>query len=345
MSTNLNRKVKMLRWWNDIQFANPELFVLLSIIPILILAYVLRLKDNKASIRMSSLESISVADDRMLQILRHLPFGLMMTALSLLIIALARPQTSLSWQDVTTEGIDIVLAMDVSGSMLAEDLKPNRLEASKDVAKQFISSRPSDRIGLVTFSGESFTQSPLTTDHAVLKNLFKDVKNGMIEDGTAIGMGLATSVNRLRNSDAKSKVVILLTDGSNNSGSVPPLTASEIAREFGVRVYSIGVGTNGKAPFPYKNRFGQTSYQNMEVKIDEATLKEIAQMTGGKYFRATNNRSLEAIYKEIDELEKSKIEVTEYRKKKEEFFPFALIAGILLLLEFGIKNTILRSIN
>ena len=335
----------MNRWWNDIQFANPELFVLFAIIPILVLAYVLRLKDNKASIRLSTLSSIDASEDKLMIILRHTPFGLSILAFSFIIISLARPQSSLSWQDVTTEGIDIVLAMDISGSMLAEDLKPNRLEASKAVAQDFIAGRPSDRIGLVTFSGESFTQSPLTTDHSVLKNLFKDVKNGMIEDGTAIGMGLATSVNRLRDSDAKSKVVILLTDGSNNSGSVPPMTAAEIAREFGVRVYTIGVGTNGKAPFPYQNAFGQISYQSVEVKIDEKTMQEIANLTGGQYFRATNNRSLEAIYKEIDELEKSKIEVTEYRKKKEEFFPFALIAAIFLLMEFGLKNTFLRTIN
>ncbi|KAA3648933.1 MAG: VWA domain-containing protein [Bacteroidetes bacterium] len=327
------------------QFANPELFVLFAIIPILIVAYVLKIKDNKASIRLSSLSAIGTKEDPFIHILRHSPFALSMLAFSFIIIALARPQSSLSWQDVTTEGIDIVLSMDISGSMLAEDLKPNRLEASKAVALDFIKGRPSDRIGLVTFSGESFTQSPLTTDHAVLKNLFKDVKNGMIEDGTAIGMGLATSVNRLRDSDAKSKVVILLTDGSNNSGSIPPITAAEIAREFGVRVYTIGVGTNGKAPFPYQNAFGQTSYQSVEVKIDEKTMQEIADLTGGKYFRATNNRSLAAIYKEIDELEKSKIEVTEYRKKKEEFFPFALIAACLLLLDFGLKNTVLRTIN
>lgn len=335
----------MLRWWNEIQFANPELFVLLSIIPLLILAYVMRLKDGKASIRLSSLESINAVEDRVMQVLRHTPFGLTMLALTLMVIALARPQTSLSWQDVTTEGIDIVLAMDISGSMLAEDLKPNRLEAAKNVAQKFIVSRPSDRIGLVTFAGESFTQSPLTSDHAVLKNLFKDIKNGMVEEGTAIGMGLATAVNRLRDSEAKSKVVILLTDGTNNRGSIPPATAAEIAREFGVRVYAIGAGTNGKAPFPMRTRSGSIVYQNMEVKIDEAPLKEIAELTGGQYFRATNNRSLEAIYKEIDELEKSKIEVTEYRKKKEEFFPFALIAAILLLLEFSLKNTILRTIN
>lgn len=335
----------MLRWWHDIQFANPELLVLLAIIPLLVLAYILRLKNNKASIKLSTISNISVQDNFLYLLLKHSPFAFLNLALLFIIIALARPQSSLSWQDVTTEGIDIMLAMDISGSMLAEDLKPNRLEASKEVAVDFIKGRPSDRIGLVTFSGESFTQSPLTTDHSVLKNLFKDVKNGLLEDGTAIGMGLATSVNRLRDSDAKSRVVILLTDGSNNSGSVSPVTSAEIAREFGVRVYTIGVGTNGKAPFPYRNPFGQISYQNVEVKIDEATLKEIADLTGGKYFRATNNRSLKAIYEEIDQLEKSKIEVTEYRKKKEEFFPFALIASVLVLLNFTLKYTVLRSIN
>jgi Ca-activated chloride channel family protein len=334
----------MLRWWNDIQFANPELFVLYALIPLLIVAYIFRLKKQKASIRLSTITVIPETSDLKVQ-LRHLPFALSLLALCSLFIALARPQSSLSWQDVTTEGIDIVIAMDISGSMLAEDLKPNRLEASKNVAMEFISNRPSDRIGLVTFSGESFTQSPLTTDHSVLKNLFKDVKNGMIEDGTAIGLGLATSVNRLRESDAKSKVVILLTDGFNTKGSIPPLTAAEIAREFDVRVYTIGLGTNGMAPYPFKTRFGTVAYQNVEVKIDEPTMKEIAKMTGGKYFRATNNRSLKAVYEEIDQLEKSKIEVTEYRKKKEEFFPFALIAGILLLLQFIIQNTLLRTIN
>lgn len=335
----------MSQWWNDIQFANPELFVLFALIPLLVLAYVLRLKRQKASIRLSSFMHLpqSTADIKVMS--RHLPFALTLLAMSFLIIALARPQSTLNWQDVTTEGIDIVISMDISGSMLAEDLKPNRLEAAKNVAIDFINDRPNDRIGLVIFSGESFTQAPLTTDHSVLKNLFKDVTNGMIEDGTAIGMGLVTAVNRLRESDAKSKVVILLTDGFNTQGSIPPLTAAEIAREFGVRVYTIGVGTIGKAPYPFKTSFGTTAYQNVEVKIDEPTMKEIAQMTGGKYFRATNNRSLAAIYDEIDQLEKSKIEVSEYRKKKEEFFPFAWIAAILLLLEFTLKNTVYRSIN
>lgn len=335
----------MLKWWNDIQFANPELFVLFAIIPILIILYFFRIKNHKAQIRISTLEHFPRESKTYKEHLRHFPFVFSLLGISCLFMVLARPQSSLSWQDVTNEGIDIMISMDISGSMLAEDLKPNRLEASKNVAMEFISNRSSDRIGLVTFSGESFTQSPLTTDHSVLKNLFKDVKNGMIEDGTAIGLGLANAVNRLRDSDAKSRVVILLTDGFNNRGSIPPLTAAEIAREFGVRVYTIGLGTNGMAPFPYKNAFGRTAYQNMEVKIDEPTMKEIAKMTGGKYYRATNNRSLQAIYEEIDQLEKSKIEVTEYRKKREEFFPFALIAALFLFLEFSLKNTILKSIN
>ncbi|MAY83012.1 MAG: aerotolerance regulator BatA [Flavobacteriales bacterium] len=327
------------------QFANPELFVLFAVVPLLLLAYIMKLRKSKASVRLSTFVFIPTSSGDLKVKARHLPYILGLVGISALIVALARPQSSLSWQDVTTEGIDIVMTMDISGSMLAEDLKPNRLEASKEVAMEFINGRPNDRIGLVTFSGESFTQAPLTTDHAVLKNLFKDVKNGMVEDGTAIGMGLATAVNRLRESDAKSRVVILLTDGSNNRGSVPPLTAAEIAREFGVRVYTIGVGTNGLAPYPYRTSFGTISYQKLEVKIDEESLTKIANMTGGRYYRATNNRSLEAIYEEIDQLEKSKIEVTEYRKKKEEFLPFALIAAACFMLQFALDHTLLRSLN
>src|SRR5690554_472960 len=335
----------MTQWWNNIQFANPELFVLFAIVPILIVAYFLRLKKVKASISLSSYLHLPEGKADFKIWARHLPFVLNILAICAIIIALARPQSTLNWQNVNQEGIDIVISMDISGSMMAEDLKPNRLEASKNIAIDFIKARPNDRIGLVIFSGESFTQAPLTTDHAVLKNLFKDVKNGMIEDGTAIGMGLATAVNRLRESDAKSKVVILLTDGENNKGSIPPLTAAEIAREFGVRVYTIGIGAQGTAPFPYKTPFGTTAYQNVEVKIDEATMKEISRLTRGQYYRATNNRSLIAIYKEIDQLEKSKIEVTEFRKKKEEFFYLALFASIALLLGFTIKTTYLRTIN
>jgi Ca-activated chloride channel family protein len=245
---------------------------------------------------------------------------------------------------MTTEGIDIVISMDISGSMLAQDLKPDRLEASKNVAMDFISGRPNDRIGLVIFSGESFTQCPLTTDHQVLQNLFANVKSGMVEDGTAIGMGLATAVNRLKDSDAVSKVIILLTDGVNNQGSVAPLTAAKIAQKFGIRVYTIGVGTQGFAPYPFKTPFGTTVYQDVEVQIDEETLQNIASVTNGQYFRATSNKALESIYKEIDELERSKIEVKEYHKKKEEFFPLAILALALLIIEFILRHTVFRSI-
>lgn len=335
----------MLKWWNDIQFANPELLVLLGLLPILVVLYIFRLKNQKAKISLSSFSYLPKPANDYKRFLRHIPFALSIMGLVFLIISIARPQSSLSWQDVTTEGIDIMVVMDISSSMLAEDLKPNRLEASKNVAMDFIEKRPNDRIGLITFGAESFTQSPLTTDHSVLKNLFKDVKFGLIEDGTAIGLGLANAVNRLKDSDSKSKVAIVLTDGTNNSGSVPPLTAAEIAREFGVRTYTIGLGTNGMAPYPFKTGFGNIVYQNVEVKIDEKTMQEIAKMTGGKYFRATNTRKLQSIYEEIDQLEKSKIEVTEYRKKKEEFFPFAVIGSIFLLLQIVIANTLLKSIN
>jgi Ca-activated chloride channel family protein len=267
-----------------------------------------------------------------------------MLVVGLLVVVLARPQSTSSWQDVTAEGIDIVMAIDISGSMLAEDFKPNRLEAAKKVAQTFIGNRPNDRLGLVVFAGESFTQCPLTTDHSVILNLFNDVKSGMLEDGTAIGMGLATSIKRLKDSEAISKVVILLTDGDNNSGSIAPGTAAEIAKEFGIRVYTIGVGTKGMAPMPYQGPFGRTQYQDVEVKINEELLTRIADMTGGQYFRATDNSSLEAVYTEIDELEKSKIDVTEYRKRKEEFLPFAILALTLLGIEVLLKQTVLRSI-
>jgi len=275
--------------------------------------------------------------------LRHLPFILKIFASIFLIIALARPQSSINWQESTTKGIDIVLAMDISGSMLAQDLKPNRLEASKNVALDFISKRINDRIGLVIFSGESFTQCPLTTDHNVLSNLFKDVQSGMIDDGTAIGMGLATSVNRLKESNAKSKVIILLTDGINNSGVIPPLTAAEIAADFGIRVYTIGVGTKGLAPYPFQTAFG-IQYQDVEVKIDEITLQDIATLTNGKYFRATNNNSLKEIYKDIDELEKSKIQITNFHKKSEEYLPFAVLGLALLFLAFLLNISYLKQI-
>ncbi len=273
--------------------------------------------------------------------LRHLGIALRCLAFAALIIALARPQSSLSWQNSTTEGIDIMIASDISGSMLAEDFQPNRLEAGKNIAIDFIKNRPDDRIGLVIFSGESFTQCPLTIDHDVLINLYKDIKNGMIDDGTAIGMGLATAVNRLKESEAKSKVIILLTDGSNNTGSIPPITAAEIAKQFNVRVYTVGLGTKGFAPYPVQTPLG-IQYQRMQVDVDEVTLTKIANITGGRYFRATNNETLKNIYEQIDKMEKAKIDVTQYHKKTEMFLPFALIALLFLLLEFVLKNTVFK---
>jgi len=330
-------------WSNfkNITFANPDFFWLLLLIPLIIVWYILRQKKLFGTIKITTTKYF---DNSPVATFRHILVVLRCIAIFFLITALARPQTSLSWQDIKTEGIDIIIAIDISGSMLAEDFKPNRLEASKQVAMDFISDRPYDRIGLVIYAGESFTQCPLTTDHDVLLNLFDGIQNGIIEDGTAIGMGLATSVNRLKDSKAISKVVIILTDGSNNRGSIPPLTAAEIAQEFGVRVYTIGVGSNGTAPTPMKDRFGRTVYQNVPVKIDEKTLKEIANIADGNYFRATNKSGLKSIYKEIDQLEKSKIEVTEYKKKSEKFLPFALISAILLMIEFLFKNLIFRGI-
>ena len=323
-------------------FVHREFFYLL-IIPIAILIwYILKYKFVSSTILFSDTHSISKTIT-LKQRLRHLPYLLKIIATALLIIAIARPQSTANWEESTTEGIDIVLAMDISGSMLARDLKPDRLEASKDVAMDFISKRKNDRVGLVIFAGESFTQCPLTTDHNVLLNLFKDVKSGMVEDGTAIGMGLATAVNRLKDSKAISKVIILLTDGVNNSGMVPPLTAAEIAQKFGIRVYTIGVGTEGFAPYPFQTPFG-IQYQDVEVKIDEKTLQDIAILTDGKYFRAINNNSLKEIYKDIDALEKSKIEVTEFHKRSEEFLPFALWALGLLFLGFILQITYLKQI-
>ena len=328
----------------DITFKNPELLWLGLVLIPMIAYYVFLQGKSRVEFKYSSVASSEGAEANIKAKLIHLPFVLRMLAVSLLIVVLARPQSTSSWQDVTTEGIDIVMAIDISGSMQAEDLKPNRLEASKKVAKTFIGNRPNDRLGLVIFAGESFTQCPLTTDHSVILNLFDDVKSGMLEDGTAIGMGLATSVKRLKDSEAISKVVILLTDGDNNSGSIAPATAAEIAKEFGVRVYTIGVGTRGTAPFPQVDPFGRTRYVDMEVNINEELLTRIADMTDGKYFRATDNESLEAVYKEIDELERSKIDVTEYRKRKEEFLPFAIAALLLLACEVLLRQTVLRSI-
>jgi Ca-activated chloride channel family protein len=328
-------------WFKGIEFAHPGFFWLLISIPLMVGWYIWKQKQLQGNLAMPTIRGFAMITKSMLPRFRHLSIILRSLAMAALIIALARPQSSLSWQDTTTEGIDIVIASDISGSMLAEDFKPNRLEAGKNIAIDFIQNRPNDRIGLVVFSGESFTQCPLTIDHSVLVNLYADIKNGMIEDGTAIGMGLATAVNRLKDSEAKSKVVILLTDGSNNSGSIPPVTAAEIAKQFGVRVYTVGIGTNGYAPYPVQTPMG-VQYQRMKVDIDEGTLSKIATITGGKYFRATNNSALKDIYEQIDKLEKAKIDVTQYRKKTERFLPFAIIALALLSLEFLTRNTLLK---
>ena len=327
---------------NNYLFINSEFFYLL-IIPFVYTIWDFFKKRNiNSEILFSNLGPLNKTRTLKSK-LRSLPQILNIIAICLLIIALARPQSSTNWEESTTEGIDIVLSMDISGSMLAEDLKPNRLEASKNVAVDFISKRVNDRIGLVIFSGESFTQCPLTTDHNVLINLFKDVKSGMVEDGTAIGMGLATAVNRLKDSDAISKVIILLTDGVNNKGVVAPFTAAEIAKKFGIRVYTIGVGSEGYAPYPFQTPFG-IQYQDVEVQIDEETLQNIATVTDGKYFRATNNSKLKEIYKDIDKLEKSKIEITEFHKRSEEFSSFAIPAFLILLFGFILEKTYLKQI-
>ncbi len=328
---------------SEITFANPGLLYLLILIAPMLAWYVWKERDAFANIRFSSLKPFEGQRITYRHLLRHLIFALRIMVIALVIVVLARPQSTNRWQNVTTEGIDIMIALDISGSMLAQDFKPNRLEASKNVAIEFISGRETDRMGLVVYSGESFTQCPLTTDHAVLINLFNDIESGMIEDGTAIGMGLANAVNRLKDSKAQSKVIILLTDGVNNRGAIAPLTAAEIAKSFGIRVYTIGVGTEGMAPVPVQTPYG-TRYQNAKVEIDEETLKQIADATDGSYFRATNNEKLREIYIEIDKLEKTKIDVKEYSKKEEEYMRFGLLATILFLFEILVRYLIFRNI-
>jgi Ca-activated chloride channel family protein len=328
---------------SSIEFANPEYFYLLLLLLPVIVWYILKDKNAHASIQVSTVKSFNAAPKTYKYYLRHALIVFRVLAIAFIVIAMARPQSSNKFQDTITEGIDIVMSLDISSSMLARDFEPDRLEAAKEVATQFITGRPEDKIGLVIFSGESFTQCPLTTDHAVLINLFKDIQSGMIEDGTAIGLGLANAVNRLKDSEAKSRVVILLTDGDNNRGEIAPLTAAELAKSFGIRVYTIGIGTRGTAPYPVQTAFG-ISMRNMPVKFDESVLKEIAEMTGGQYFRATDNNKLKAIYAEIDQLEKSKIEVKQYSTKSEEFLIFAFLGALFLLLEIALRNSVLRNI-
>ncbi len=332
---------------NSITFAHPQLLWLLLVVPALAFYYYFRRNYATAAILMPlPFSQTDLPRPGWKNYLRHGLMVLRLLAIAMLVVIIARPQSSMSWKNISSEGIDIMLAQDISGSMLSTDFHPDRIGAAKRVDSAFINNRPDDKIGLVVFSGQAFTQCPLTTDHAVLKNMLMQVHTGMIEDGTAIGDGLATAVNRLKDDkDTKSKVVILLTDGVNNMGSVPPLTAAEIAKVFGIRVYTIGVGTMGKAMTPdaiLPN--GQYHYSLQDVQIDEDLLRQIAQMTGGKYFRATENESLTKIYGEIDKMEKSRITEKDYTEKSEVFLPFALAAALLLLLETVLKNTLLKTV-
>lgn len=300
--------------------------------------YVWQCLAGGAAVRVSSAKALVRAPRTVRYWCRHLPFVLRCAAVALMVVALARPQTSEQLSKTTVEGIDIVLALDVSGTMLAADFEPDRLTAAKDVAAKFIADRPNDRIGLVVFAGESYTQSPLTTDKAALQTLLAQVKFGVVEDGTAIGMGLATAVNRLRESEAKSKVVILLTDGVNNAGQIAPLTAADIAAEYGVRVYTIGVGKRGYAPYPYYDAWGNVRYQQQKVEIDEQTLTDIAAKTGGEYFRATSKTTLKEVYDRINALEKTRIETDNYTRHNEHFAVWLLWALALLVAEFGVRR-------
>lgn len=325
------------------EFAHPQYFYLLLLLIPLIAWYVVKLMRMQASFRLASTEAFRNMPRTAKVYLRHLPFVLRVVTIALIIIVLTRPQAINSWKTTESKGIDIVLAVDISGSMLAQDLTPDRLTAAKKVASEFVTDRSNDKIGLVIFAGESFTQCPLTTDYKVLLNLLNEVKFGMVEDGTAIGLGLANSVNRLKDSDSESKVVILLTDGTNNRGQIAPLTAADLARSYGIRVYTIGVGTQGTAPTPVQTPFG-VKIQNVEVDIDEKTLTEIASITGGQYFRAEDNEGLSQIYEEIDEMEKYLINVQNVTRKEELYLPFALMALALIFIELLLRRTWLRSI-
>ncbi len=329
--------------FENIQFANPEFFWLFLGLPLALLWYFFKRKEETASLKISSIQGFPKND--LLPKLKPLLFILRLLAIAAIITAMARPQTrEISTRTKTTKGIDIVMAIDVSSSMLARDLRPNRLAALKEVASNFIRERPSDRIGLVAYAGESYTKTPITSDKGIVLNALREITYGQLADGTAIGMGLATSVNRLKDSKATSKVIILLTDGVNNSGFIEPQTAANLAVEFGIKTYTIGLGTNGNAlsPIAY-NADGSFRYGMRQVEIDEPLLQEIANVTGGQYFRATNNKKLEAIYDEINKLEKTEVEEFKYYNNEEKFRPWILLAGVLLLSEWLFRNTFFRS--
>ncbi len=329
---------------DNLHFANPEYFYLLLVLIPVAVWYYYKINDSHASLRLSSLRTFATIPVSKTTYIRYLPYVIKVFIIILLVTALARPQSTTSMENATKEGIDIVLAMDISSSMLAMDFEPNRMEASKDVAQKFIAARKNDRIGLVLFSGESFTQCPLTADHTTLINLLQQTRQGVLADGTAIGLGLTNAVARLKDSETKSKVIILLTDGVNNTGNIAPLTGADIAATYGIRVYTIGVGKNGYATMPVTNPFGGIDYQDVEVQIDESTLTEISNRTEGKYFRATDNFELLEIYKEIDRLEKTRMEVETINKSNDEFQLFALIAMLLIILNFILRFTVLRTI-
>jgi len=330
--------------FKNIIFANPEFFWLLLLLPLMLLWYWFWNKKSQANVTFSTTIAFKKTKSWS-DALYHLLFVLRMIAIALIVVALARPQThSENAKTKITDGIDIVMAIDVSASMLSQDLKPNRFEALKKVASQFVKDRPNDRIGLVIYAGESYTKTPVTTDKSIILNALSEITYGQIEDGTAIGMGLATAVNRLKESKAKSRVIILLTDGVNNTGFIDPQTAAELAAEYGIKVYTVGIGTNGMALSPYAlNADGSIIYRMQQVDIDEPLMKKIAQVTKGRYFRATNNQKLQQIYDEINQMETTKIEEFKYTEVDEKFRWWVLVAGLLLLLEFVLKHTLLRN--
>ena len=329
--------------FSDVSFAYPYFLYLLILVPFMVFWYFKRNRVNTPDITFSSLSIFKDFKPTIKERLVHLPIALRAASLTLLIVALARPQSFSTGENVYTEGIDVAMLLDISGSMLAEDFKPNRLEAAKNVIDEFVAGRTSDKIGLVVFARQSFTQCPLTIDYSVLRGLLKEIKSGMVEDGTAIGTAIANGVNRLKDRKAKSKIMILLTDGVNNSGEIDPVTAAQIAQSFGIRIYTVGVGTKGQAPYPVQTPFGK-KYQMVPVEIDEAILKQVAEITGAKYYRATNNQKLAEIYEQIDKLEKTRVEITSYRNAKELFYNWLGVGFVLLLAEVGVVRLLLRRV-
>ena len=323
---------------HNISFEHPWMLLGLLLVPLLAAWWIWRYRKQEAALQHSNISLFDGVKKSLRARLRWLPYALRVVAVGAMVIALARPQSQLSRQEMTVEGIDIVMAMDLSGSMLAEDFKPNRLEAAKNVAADFIEGRRTDRMGLVVFAGEAFTQVPLTIDHQVLLKQLGNLKSGTMRDGTALGDGLATAINRIKDSEAKSKVIILLTDGVNNQGSMDPLSAAEIAAMYNIRLYTIGVGSLGKAPYPFRDQFGRVHYQNIDVEIDEPLMRQMSQATSdGRYFRATNKKALKEIFDQIDEMEKSKIDVTQYAQTKDEYAFWLWLAFIALIAEALLK--------